>query len=808
MGGSCFFAMMRHFFLPLLLTLLPMQRVFGGSIELFPGLFLACGGRTCSQRNLAKSTQSRDPIHKTVHAFVSGQTFVFAVINSHLDDEEKSYTENITLIITNYDQTIAADITITSPFMTLPNNQFTVPAAGIYSYMLPTEIQTNYRNLQANYIVPSNKSITMKSKNARVSLVVKNARSNGFSEDDYVIYPACTLGNQYHSVGDESIWRGHNSTSIWSIVATQDNTLVAIYPPLAPINFTLQTGEVLTFSSNIYPMSNYRIITSAPTAVVAGAVCGYGYYNQDICNHEAVMLFPLSDSGTAFPYTQFLAEDEGEVMCFAAQNRTTISLDGDPWQYMDATEYVLLRVDGSLMITFDKPAYAIAVGSMRSDRMGSPFMAHIPAISQFTNESRIMVQTGLTDRTFSTHYIRIQTDLLKTGKIWVDDWEIDPLFFQRQGKSNSYVADWPVKSGNHIVRSDGQAGTLFAVTVYGFAPLTAYAFTPGIDLAEVNDVDARAILSPIMSPFVQMFDIMQENSKAKAYADKIEKAKDDSPFSNSKGLFDLFEKLQRPTTTTTPAPSLMQQLLQPYWEPWQRQFDSISKEMAGITLIPTTTTTPPPTTTSPKSLLERSLGMFLPAFTAATTTKKPEIRRSPQKLFEPEVFDHLFELFNPNKKHLNRFKRQSDFRLPDAFQMQPIPDFLSPKGLQKLLEVPALPTIHPPPSPLAPLSIKPTDSPILDLLNPLKPNLILEELNKPINLSNPFTPNPLMGLFTTKKPIPDLRVPLAQSKPIEAPPAFNSPFKLQDPFYNPLYPDKRSKLFDILAGGEAARILG
>ncbi|CAJ0578858.1 unnamed protein product, partial [Mesorhabditis spiculigera] len=159
---------------------------------------------------------------------------------------------------------------------------------------------------------------------------------------------------------------------------------------------------------------------------------------------------------------------------------------------------------------------------------------------------------------------------------------------------------------------------------------------------EVTDVDAQNILDPIMSPFIQMYDVMQQNAKAKAYAEKIQQERDASPFSNSKGLFDLIEKLQRPTTTTTPAPSLMEQLLQPYWEPWQRQLDTISKEMAGITLIPTTTTTAAPTTTAPKSLLERSLGMFLPGFTAGTIppqrpAETPDIRRSPPKLFDPEM---------------------------------------------------------------------------------------------------------------------------------------------------------------------------
>ena len=66
---------------------------------------------------------------------------------------------------------------------------------------------------------------------------------------------------------------------------------------------------------------------------------------------------------------------------------------------------------------------------------------------------------------------------------------------------------------------------------------------------------------------------------------QVQQERDNSPFSNSKSIFDLFEKLQRPTTTPTPAPSLVQQLFQPYLEPWQRQLDSISKVRISNLLI-------------------------------------------------------------------------------------------------------------------------------------------------------------------------------------------------------------------------------
>ncbi|EPB65151.1 hypothetical protein ANCCEY_15786 [Ancylostoma ceylanicum] len=151
----------------------------------------------------------------------------------------------------------------------------------------------------------------------------------------------------------------------------------------------------------------------------------------------------------------------------------------------------------------------------------------------------------------------------------------------------------------------------------------------------------------------------------------------------------MFERLQRPTTTTTPQPPLIERLIRPYLEPWQKQFNEFGKDMGGF--MPTTTTTPQPTTTP-------------------------------------------------------------------------------------------------------------------------KENLFAKELEKPIlELSNPFKPNPLMSLFTTPLPLselPAIEKPKLLDMPIPTPTLPAPQYKLQDPFYNPLYPNRKSKLFDVLAGGEAVRLLG
>ncbi|VDP54903.1 unnamed protein product [Heligmosomoides polygyrus] len=216
---------------------------------------------------------------------------------------------------------------------------------------------------------------------------------------------------------------------------------------------------------------------------------------------------------------------------------------------------------------------------------------------------------------------------------------------------------------------------------------------------------------------------------------QINRERDESPFSSSRSVFEMLERLQQPTTTTTPQPPLLERLLRPYIEPWQKQFDDFSKDVAGITMLPSTTTAPRTTTYSSQNLLEKSLRMFFPSF---AKEKQPTTTTPLPKLFDANLLEKLF---------FSRTKR-------DAAAFPPL-----------------LPTA--------------------DMLNPFR------QLEKPIlDLANPFTPNPLMSLFTTKAPI--------ALEPLMPEPQF----KLQDPFYNPLFPNRKSKLFDMLAGGEAGRFFG
>ncbi|PAV56768.1 hypothetical protein WR25_05026 isoform C [Diploscapter pachys] len=122
------------------------------------------------------------------------------------------------------------------------------------------------------------------------------------------------------------------------------------------------------------------------------------------------------------------------------------------------------------------------------------------------------------------------------------------------------------------------------------------------------EIDTHKIVDPIIVPMMDVFEAMQNNARVKAYAQKLQEEEQKYPLSSAKSLWEMLERLQRPSTTTTPQPPLLERLLQPYIEPWQKQLDDFSKNMAGITLMPQSSTTPQPTTTTTVNLFERSLG--------------------------------------------------------------------------------------------------------------------------------------------------------------------------------------------------------
>ncbi|VDM72581.1 unnamed protein product, partial [Strongylus vulgaris] len=160
-------------------------------------------------------------------AVSQGTSFVFSFLNGHLNAKDTSYTENLSVTITNPGN-VDAVVTINSPYPLFSNLTVTVGSGQSKTVPInPADMQTDYMDQYLQKAVVENKTLFVNS-NVPVSLIGSNSLTGGGGEDKFVVLPICQLGQEYHVVGDESShnFASYQSTNIITVIAVQDNTNV------------------------------------------------------------------------------------------------------------------------------------------------------------------------------------------------------------------------------------------------------------------------------------------------------------------------------------------------------------------------------------------------------------------------------------------------------------------------------------------------------------------------------------------------------------------------------------------------------
>ncbi|EYC20357.1 hypothetical protein Y032_0022g586 [Ancylostoma ceylanicum] len=416
-----------------------------------------------------------------------GTSFVFSFLNSHLNAKDTSYTENLSLIITNpTDQN--ALITINSPYPSFTNISLTVGGGQWRKVDInPASIQTDYMDQYLQKAVIENKSLFVNS-NVSVSLVASNSLNDGSGEDKFVVLPICQLGTEYHVVGDESAhsFQSYQSTNIITVIATQDNTTVRLnYLYTAPT--VLNRGQQLTIAT-FYTQTTIAVNSDKPVAVISGSVCGFGYYNPSHCSYEVLMLAPSSNWGKEAAFYKFQPEDMGEYMVLFENNNTDLYINEEkvaqgPFGH---DSYLIAGTTTGAFVRATGPIYVVAVGSTNYQDQGAPFFANVPGSSQFSQGPyTFSVAPTLDEQLNLKHFIRVTCSTISCiGTVKVDNYVPSGLLYTRMGRGNYYFVDVAVKGGPHTVSFMGPdtpwAPISFGVTVYGYGQTRAYAFTPGL----------------------------------------------------------------------------------------------------------------------------------------------------------------------------------------------------------------------------------------------------------------------------------------------------------------------------------------
>ncbi|CAJ0598748.1 unnamed protein product [Cylicocyclus nassatus] len=421
-------------------------------------------------------------------AVSQGTSFVFSFLNSHISAKDTSYTENLSVTITN-PGTVDATVTISSPFPLFQNATVTVGGGQTKTVNIdPPSIQTDYMDQYLQKAVVENKTLFVNS-NVSISLVATNSLSQGGGEDKFVVLPICQLGQEYHIVGDESArtFQSYQSTNILTIIAVEDNTTVSMnYLYETPT--TLNRGQQLTIAT-YYMATTIAVTSNKNVAVLSGSVCGYGYYNPSHCSYEALMLAPSSSWGNEAPFYKYLPEDLGEFMVLFENNNTDVYFDEQKLSIgpFNHDNYLIAATETGVYIRATGPIYVVAVGSTNTQNQGAPFFANVPGSSTFGQGPYTFgVATTLDEQLNMKHYVRVTcSSLACLGTVKVDNYIPNGLLYVRMGRSNYYYVDVAVKAGQHTVSFIGPdtpgAPISFGVTVYGYGQTRGYAFTPGLN---------------------------------------------------------------------------------------------------------------------------------------------------------------------------------------------------------------------------------------------------------------------------------------------------------------------------------------
>jgi hypothetical protein len=90
-------------------------------------------------------------------------------------------------------------------------------------YINPADLQSQYPNNYSGIVTIENKGLQLTS-TIPVSVNTDNEHDRGVSSDSMLVLPVCQLGRNYETINDQT--PTYLTNSMFSIVATQDNTLV------------------------------------------------------------------------------------------------------------------------------------------------------------------------------------------------------------------------------------------------------------------------------------------------------------------------------------------------------------------------------------------------------------------------------------------------------------------------------------------------------------------------------------------------------------------------------------------------------
>jgi hypothetical protein len=342
--------------------------------------------------------------------------------------------------------------------------------------------------------------------------------ASSYLSDASVLIPATSLGLSYEVVGWKQCQGDGDMRAYFSVIATQDGTLVTVEPsvsPLAdgvvpsgtsPFTVDMDEGDVLEVETNGVgdSLSGSRITANEghPIAVFSGQECAFIPETIYACDHleeqiPAVAYWGEEIVAARMPVRSTAAETEDVLwQIYASEDGTEVTLsasgevEGLPFESATLEQGELLEFyvhgtqesPGDFFVQADEPIavmqYMIGSANPNCDATGDPAMVYTTPTEQFLPRYVLLVPgTWNNDALIVTRHTA--QPVLLDGALLPDE------EFVEVADSGYEVARVAIDDGIHTLTSEDDAYGL-AVIVVGYDDYDSYAYAGGMAMGEIN----------------------------------------------------------------------------------------------------------------------------------------------------------------------------------------------------------------------------------------------------------------------------------------------------------------------------------
>jgi len=377
-----------------------------------------------------------------------------------------------TAFISNYDTSGSLSLFISSKessigqIKLLDNNEtidFTIAANTIEKISIPKRMLLAGTGISTKILeITSEKDIVIVGLNQRFQ-----------STDAFLLLPDKLLGKEYYTMGYANILADE-----FAIVAQENNTQVKVMLAnnLGNFEVNLSKGEVYQYQKTA-ELTGSHILSNKNIAVLSGNRCTNIPNSKAYCDHIVEQMLPVNTWEKEFITVGLKTRIKGDTFrILASEDNTVITINGTAVSTLNQGEYYETILKDRNHITANSPILVsqYSNGSSFDNVTSDPFMALVPAVTQYDNKHIINTPSGFTD------YINVIAPTSAINDIKLDGVDIDSNEFIAVSGTTYSAAQIQISSGSHTITSDEKIGLLG----YGYASYDSYGYPSSLRLTK------------------------------------------------------------------------------------------------------------------------------------------------------------------------------------------------------------------------------------------------------------------------------------------------------------------------------------